>query len=69
LPAEQNLSAPCKARRVWAGEAAIFLWATCLLQFAKASFAAALSQQEKKNSADMLWVRLNSVVLICTEEI
>jgi hypothetical protein len=36
---------------VWAG-AAIFASATCPLQFAKAS-AATLSQQEKKNSADV----------------
>jgi hypothetical protein len=49
LPLE--LWAPYKARWVWAG-AVIFVSAMCSLQFAKAS-AAALSQQEKSNSADV----------------
>jgi hypothetical protein len=62
LPLE--LWAPCKARWVWAG--AVFIAsATCSLQFAEAS-AAALSQQEKNNSADVRRGRANISGFICT---
>jgi hypothetical protein len=55
LPLE--LRAPCNVRFLWVG-AVIFASATCSLQFAKAS-AAALSQQEKNNSADVQRGRVN----------
>jgi hypothetical protein len=53
-----------KARWVWAG-AVIFASATCSLQFDEAS-AAALSQQEKNNSADVRRGRANISGFICT---
>jgi hypothetical protein len=43
----------------------IFASATCSLQFAEAS-AATLSQQEKRNSADMQRGRVNISGFICT---
>jgi hypothetical protein len=62
LPLE--LKAPCKARWVWAG-AVIFVSATCSLQLAKAS-AATLSQQEKRNSADVQRGRVSISGFMCT---
>jgi hypothetical protein len=56
--------APCKERSVWAN-AVIFASAMCSLQFAKAS-AATLLQQENIDSAYVQRGRLNAFYFICT---
>jgi hypothetical protein len=61
-----ELRAPCKARWVWAGAAAIFIFALYPLQFAKAGSAATQPQQEKNNSADVQRGRGNITGFDCT---
>jgi hypothetical protein len=61
-----ELWAPCKARWVWVGAVAKYLFWPCSLQFTKAGSAATLPQEEKKNSANEKWGRVNITGFICT---
>jgi hypothetical protein len=65
-PASRAVGAVQSAQGVGGRGRKIFVLATCLLQFAKATSAATLPQQQNNDSADLQRSRVNITDFICT---